>query len=353
MNAIKTLQRQTDEEGEEEEEVLARADPSKVEALTSLAEADELAGEQTWPTREEEAEAVAAAMAMEGEGEGEEDAGDGGKRKKEQSKERLLKKMSAYQAAWFEGEEGVELDDEDEEDDEDDDASLLMAEMSAGGGKDGKGDEGSGMDVAIQKKKQQLALEEEELEFPDEVQTPDDTPARERFARYRALKSFRTSPWDPYESLPRCVRAFVCSCGCGWGCARMGASLLCSALLCFCVLTCTYIQNDDDDDIDTTHTCREYARIFKFQNFQASHARVLSEMEEVERAQNQVRVFVYINVCMLVGARRDLPCHAHSIRIFVDVSKPHQNPRADCPERLHVRRLEQQQQRRGGHGHGD
>lgn len=40
--------------------------------------------------------------------------------------------------------------------------------------------------------------------------------------------------------------------------------------------------------ISTPHS--EYARIFKFQNFQASHSRVLAEMEEVERAQNQVRL---------------------------------------------------------------
>jgi len=49
-----------------------------------------------------------------------------------------------------------------------------------------------------ERRKQQEAHQE----FPDEVQVNEDEKARDRFARYRYLKSFKKSYWDPKENLP-------------------------------------------------------------------------------------------------------------------------------------------------------
>ena len=43
---------------------------------------------------------------------------------------------------------------------------------------------------------------EDELDLPDEVDLDDDITVREKYADYRALTSFRSSEWSPYENLP-------------------------------------------------------------------------------------------------------------------------------------------------------
>ena len=174
---------------------------------------DLLIGEQTWPTEEEMA---------------------GGSRSRAGemlppalpgTTPRRLKKVpkgtSTYQAAWIidEEDDGEEYDTEEEEDE-----GMNGVEESV------RGEESDFVDTNIddtasvsvrpfadltpEAEAEQLAVylaergreralaSKDDLDFPDEIDTPLHMPARERFARYRGLKSFRTSPWDPYEELP-------------------------------------------------------------------------------------------------------------------------------------------------------
>lgn len=89
--------------------------------------------------------------------------------------------------------------DDDEDDDHDDDASD-------------EADDGMDMDNGDANHHHQHRhhqhveyTAEDDIQFPDEVETPAEgvMSARDRFARYRALQSFRSSHWHPKENLPQ------------------------------------------------------------------------------------------------------------------------------------------------------
>jgi pre-rRNA-processing protein TSR1 len=189
-------------------------DPLKQEPLLVENIPDPLAGEQTWPTEAEMAEA------------------DKNHIEKKVRKRVLPRGTSDYQAAWIvdESDDDDDDDDDDHDGDDDDDGMVLDGtETNFSGHEDKFGgldddqaslhlrdsDEETETDSVMMEgdnlTKEQIEDEirkikdahAEDEEFPDEVDAPIDVVARKRFAKYRGLKSFRTSSWDPKESLPQ------------------------------------------------------------------------------------------------------------------------------------------------------
>ncbi|TGZ81293.1 DUF663-domain-containing protein [Ascodesmis nigricans] len=143
---------------------------------------------------------------------------------------KVPKGTSKYQQAWYlDGEDyGSESEDDDEDDDDDDDGDHKMEDMETGArpedGEEGKagpamteygtefGEDAKSEMFLDPSPDQELAqIEafrnrqkemEEDREFPDEIELPPQVLARERLARYRGLKSLRTSTWDKNEDRP-------------------------------------------------------------------------------------------------------------------------------------------------------
>ncbi|KAM4842894.1 pre-rRNA-processing protein TSR1 homolog [Thomomys bottae] len=224
---------------EEDLKVLMKADPARQESLLSEVIPDPMEGEQTWPTEEELNEA------------------DDFVKQSSKVVKKVPKGTSIYQAEWIldEGEgsdgEGDEyaMEQEDfveedsqvesaEEEDEEEYETMMTGESVRDDLYDEKVDE-----EAEEKMLEKYKQERLEEMFPDEMDTPRDVDARIRFQKYRGLRSFRTSPWDPKENLPQ-----------------------------------------------------DYARIFQFQNFTNTRKRIFKEIEENEAEGAEVGWYVTLHV---------------------------------------------------------
>lgn len=137
---------------------------------------------------------------------------------------RLPRGTSKYQAAWYLGDvsdSGSDLESVDGDDDEDMEGAASIAAGPEDGHFAGPEPTEAGapseypqsemfLDPAIEDeadqleeyRKQRRNEADEDLEFPDEIELSPHVDARERLARYRGLKSLRTSHWDTEEDKP-------------------------------------------------------------------------------------------------------------------------------------------------------
>lgn len=168
-----------------------KADATEQASLQSEVVPDPMEGEQTWPTKEE---LDAAAL------------------KPKKSKKRVTEGTSEYQATWIVDSESESCSDSESEDGEEDEAdsmsegeSNMDEDMEETESVADMKDDNYDKNINLEEEKEMLVrFKEERLNemFPDELDTPHDSTARVRFQKYRGLKNFSGSPWDPMENLP-------------------------------------------------------------------------------------------------------------------------------------------------------
>ena len=117
--------------------------------------------------------------------------------------------MSSYQADWFTDEQG-KFDDGDEgeeggveEEEEEEEGGDMEEDQEEEGDAPAAESRDRQADKQRQREEERKRMLNDDMAFPDEVDTPEDVSARVRFARFRALQSFKNSTWHPKENLPQ------------------------------------------------------------------------------------------------------------------------------------------------------